>query len=648
MFGSDGSGRPCRASFNSGRSDASSVSTDAGVAQVAQRAAQEEQHPVPLRDPARIAQRPADRVFRLRAVAPRRPRGSAARTCASRQTSDRICAARLSGAGVPAQAPKVVLTACFRSSAGLGLRIAQQGQAGLDQFVAAAAAAEDAADQRLVIVVLREQGPVGIGRHRADQVRHDGRRARRADRVQRLDDPGVQRAAVAGIQRRVVAVPADVVPVVLQLAEGVDQGRLGLGRADPAQGLDRRLGQVQVAGLAARCCWPGSSRSSGTRAGVLQVAERPGGLLQRARIQRRVGREGEAVGAVVVHEGADRGSCPSRRATNCRRAPPGPRRRRCAPGRRSPGAATARSATGDPRDQRLLDRVPASSPGTRPARRRPAALRSAGGANGWNGSAWPVRFSRATAAAWATTGSSSSSASSSGGTLSRVPQAARARAAADAHFAAVVLQPLGQGRRGGAVAEQAQPLRRRDLAAPRRRRGVARSARRSPAGRWSSGPARAGVQVERGRLAEPLELQVHHAGDARVVAAEAMRPAPGRAASPAGPAGPATAGCRGDGVALARMVAAEARPPLARPHVDPRHLVQLRAALGVHRLQGQRHVGRDFDRERAVRRERHRAQFDRLVAGVDDVRVRRARGQRPARRARGWPGPAPSRPWSCA
>ena len=106
------------------------------------------------------------------------------------------------------------------------------------------------------------------------------RRARRAHRVQRLDDPRVQRAAVAGVQRRMVAVPADVVPVVLQLAEGLDQDRLGLGRGDPAQGLDGRLGQVQVAGLRARCCSARISRSSGTAPASFEVADRPGGLLQ--------------------------------------------------------------------------------------------------------------------------------------------------------------------------------------------------------------------------------------------------------------------------------------------------------------------------------------------------------------------------------
>ncbi len=47
-----------------------------------------------------------------------------------------------------------------------------------------------------------------------------------------------------------------------------------------------------------------------------------------------------------------------------------------------------------------------------------------------DGSAWAVRFSKATLAAWATTGSLSSSAASSGSTESRVPQAASASAAA--------------------------------------------------------------------------------------------------------------------------------------------------------------------------------------------------------------------------
>ena len=75
-------------------------------------------------------------------------------------------------------------------------------------------------------------------------------------------------------------------------------------------------------------------------------------------------------------------------------------------------------------------------------------------------------------------------------------------------------------------------------------------------------------------------------------------------------------------------MAADARAAFAGAHIEPRHLVQLGAALGIHGLERQRHVGRHFDAERAVRRQRHRAEFDSLVAHVNDVRVRGARGQR--------------------
>jgi hypothetical protein len=53
------------------------------------------------------------------------------------------------------------------------LGIAQQGQAGLDQLVAAPAAPDDSPREQLVGVGLQVQGPVGVGRHRADDMRHD-------------------------------------------------------------------------------------------------------------------------------------------------------------------------------------------------------------------------------------------------------------------------------------------------------------------------------------------------------------------------------------------------------------------------------------------------------------------------------------------
>ena len=54
-----------------------------------------------------------------------------------------------------------------------GLLVAEDRQAGLDHGRLGALAADHSADERLAVVVLQEQRPVGVDRQRADQVRDD-------------------------------------------------------------------------------------------------------------------------------------------------------------------------------------------------------------------------------------------------------------------------------------------------------------------------------------------------------------------------------------------------------------------------------------------------------------------------------------------
>ena len=272
----------------------------ARVAQVAQGAAQVEQHPVALGDPARVAQRAVDRVLGLRAVA---LVGRAHPRLVLPVATDRrehlrgaVVGGGLAGPGAERRADGLLeIVGC------LCLRIAQQRQAGLDHLVAAPAAKDHAAGKDLVGVALREQRAVGIGRHGADHLRHHARGAPGADAVQRRNDAGVERRRVAGIQRRVIAVPAHVVDIVPEPAEGLDQRGLGLGRGDPSERLDGRLGQEQVAALRIDVLGEDVAQKR-HGAGILEIPQRAGGLLQGARVQRRIGREREPVGAVVVHE----------------------------------------------------------------------------------------------------------------------------------------------------------------------------------------------------------------------------------------------------------------------------------------------------------------------------------------------------------
>ena len=68
------------------------------------------------------------------------------------------------------------------------VRIAQNGQARLDDLAFGTAAANHASDQRFAVVVGQEQRAVHVGRDAADQVRDQIASLRRADCVEGLGD----------------------------------------------------------------------------------------------------------------------------------------------------------------------------------------------------------------------------------------------------------------------------------------------------------------------------------------------------------------------------------------------------------------------------------------------------------------------------
>src|SRR5438045_1710934 len=97
----------------------------------------------------------------------------------SRQTSERICDARFS-------------------------------ETSFNHFSSACIPANDAANENFVIIIERKQRTVWICRHRTDECRNKFSGALRADHVERFDDPPMQWTAVTRVERRVIAVPADV------------------------------------------------------------------------------------------------------------------------------------------------------------------------------------------------------------------------------------------------------------------------------------------------------------------------------------------------------------------------------------------------------------------------------------------------------
>jgi hypothetical protein len=187
----------------------------------------------------------------------------------------------------------------------------------------------------------------------------------------------------------------------------------------------------------------------------------------------------------------------------------------------------------------------------------------------------------------------------------------------DADLAALVPESHGQGRGRCATAEDRQPLDRGQLLC-RITSLQLRDQCRHLLGAGGQGFPGGAVTVDPGHLAEAVELQFHQTGHSGVVAAEPQRLSPAQERHGPGPHGQELARrprrCR-----LSRRVAANAASGLARTHVDPRHLVELAAPLRVHGLESDGHVGRHFDRKRAVRCQRHRAQVDDLAARVDDV-----------------------------
>ena len=195
-----------------------------------------------------------------------------------------------------------------------------------------------------------------------------------------------------------------------------------------------------------------------------------------------------------------------------------------------------------------------------------------------------------------------------------------------ADFAGVGFQVFGQRRSRLSFAAQGEPLRGGNL------ERVVFSAQE--AGQCGQLIAARGFRritkraaVERGAFAEPFELQIHQAGDAGIVAAEPMRVALANQLHGRGSQCLRRAcGKRRGGFAW--LMAANAGATFAGPHVEPGHFIQLGTTLGIDGLQSDWHVGRHFDEERSVRREWHGAQFDGLVADVNNVGVRRARGQR--------------------
>ena len=108
---------------------------------------------------------------------------------------------------------------------------------------------------------------IGIGGHRADQMRHDARRPLRTQRVQGFGDEVVHRARRGRpYKRTVVAIPDDIVVVVLQVRQGVDQRRLRPPACRFAPGLRRRLRRGTGWPSAGRCVRLSVSASSGTAA----------------------------------------------------------------------------------------------------------------------------------------------------------------------------------------------------------------------------------------------------------------------------------------------------------------------------------------------------------------------------------------------
>ena len=113
-------------------------------------------------------------------------------------------------------------------------------------------------------------------------------------------------------------------------------------------------------------------------------------------------------------------------------------------------------------------------------------------------------------------------------------------------------------------------------------------------------------QVDGGRFAEAVQLQVQDAAIGPIVGPEAV----GFALAQQGQGGRvggthAHGGRRRTG----RGVTADARPELARSDIDPAHLADHRSAFAIHRLQRHRPVRRDLRVEGAILGDRHGAQL---------------------------------------
>ena len=195
-----------------------------------------------------------------------------------------------------------------------------------------------------------------------------------------------------------------------------------------------------------------------------------------------------------------------------------------------------------------------------------------------------------------------------------------------ADFAPRSGQPLGQSGRGRLVAENGQSLGGGNVLTPialtqlgdRRGDFVRFDGRRRV--------LRFAVAIDARDLAEPVELQFHQSGHGRVVAAEPQRLAFAGQTQRIGLQGQRhrTVDQRRR---LAFMMAADTASLFAGPDVDPRHLVQFGTSFRVDGLQSDGRVGRHLDGKRAVRGQRHGAQFPHVAAGMDDVRVGRTDGQ---------------------
>jgi hypothetical protein len=228
----------------------------------------------------------------------------------------------------------------------------------------------------------------------------------------------------------------------------------------------------------------------------------------------------------------------------------------------------------------------------------------------------------------------------------RIARAARGQRHRGGHtqLAQAVAQMGRQGRRGGRIAEYAQSGCGGDLSrggitrhpapgtrGPRRGRRsnlrqVTRAMQLGDQCRHFAAAARriagAVVAVDPGNFAVAVELQFHQPGHRGVIAPEPQRLA---AAGQPQRMAPQRFGhrFRAQRRHLAVVMTADATPPLAGPHVDPRHLVQFGPAFGIDRLQRDRRIGRHFDGERTVRRQWDGAQVADLAARMDDVRMRR-------------------------